>query len=486
MTLLFFLYCFATAVFLLLEAMFILRDKRIMMIDFCRIIFLIIEGVVPAFFHGYYVYKGTAYDAKLDYSDYSITLYYYIFVFFIIGYAFINLGYRIFEKKGNKLSENFKENTYQHDPETALIHANAYSKLRITTLVCLLIGAVSLVLWTDAFGGIWEFILRAGEIRSGRADIVNPLAFFKHPAGVILIASYAAFVLLLKGSAVTKLYDFVVWVASFSVSILYLLAGDGRMVMGMYLITHFFVIVYVNLVKNKKMSLKSFMLLAVFMVTGIVFMVNMDTFTRYLKYGNDIVVTTSDGSTMDEIIKELMFVIRGMHVALKTRLTSGLEYLIADDVVMGIFAWLPSSITPDGVVDIWDVNTELLGEVSGQYPFGLLAQGYYDLGIIGVVIIAFVYGGLVRKIDDYFNKKSNNNPFAVVMFVSLIFTFIRLVAYGSLYNVVLSSFKIVVFAVVYLVFSAIFDFAANKKQDNAEEYHGMNKRVYYKKSGWRK
>lgn len=488
MTLLFFLYCFTTAVFMLVEILYILRDRRIMMIDFCRIVFLIIEGVVPAFFHGYYLYTGVPYNAqKLDYTDFGMTIYWYVFAFYIVGYTAINLGYRVFSKKElpedkNESEEQKQEEDRGDEPKAATVSANSYSKLRITTLVCLAIGAVSLVLWTDAFGGIFEFILRANEIRAGQADIVNPLAFFKHPAGVILIASYAAFVLLLKGGVATKLYDFAVWLLSFAVSVLYLLACDGRMVAGMYLVTHLFVIVYANYSKTKRMPLKAFFTMAFFMAAGLVFMVNMDTFTRYLKFGSDIVVTTSDGSTMDEIIYELMFVIRGMHVAVKTRLTSGLEYFLADDIMTGIFAWLPSSLTPEGFANIWTVNTNLLGETSGAYPVGLLAQGYYDLGILGVVIIAFLYGFLVRKIDTYFNEKSENNPFAVVMFVSFIFTFVRLIAYGSLYNVMLGSFKIVIFALVYFAFSMVFDVAAKKKQDNTEQYKCIKNSKYLNKN----
>ena len=59
----------------------------------------------------------------------------------------------------------------------------------MTMIICFIISAISLFLWTKAYGGLWGLIMIGDKVRDGVANVQNPLAFFARPAKMILISS---------------------------------------------------------------------------------------------------------------------------------------------------------------------------------------------------------------------------------------------------------------------------------------------------------
>jgi len=88
------------------------------------------------------------------------------------------------------------------------------------------------------------------------------------------------------------------------------------------------------------------------------------------------------------------------------------DYFYFSDFISGIFGKiLPTSLSP-GIQKTNYLNTFLMTNDLGRgyVPPGLFAQGYYSLGIIGVILISGFTGWFFKKIDLYFRKLLQIEP----------------------------------------------------------------------------
>ena len=124
------------------------------------------------------------------------------------------------------------------------------------------------------------------------------------------------------------------------------------------------------------------------------------------------------------------------------------DYVILNDLLNGLFAWLPTSLKPVALADVWDYNTQLINDGGyGQSPACLAAQSFYDLGLIGLLVVPFTYTYIVGKVENLLDNDYSTS--GLVFYVTLGFYFAKGMAYFSFYNIMMNIFFVVVGLIAY-------------------------------------
>lgn len=446
-------YGIITFIFLLDIINIFRRTRYISMYLLCKIMFCIVEGIVPLIIHAKY-YKDltlSPWNIYIEYSNKGINALMLAGLFAVIGYIFISLGYHckykiVFSNKKFNVSSNLGLN-YRYD-----------KILRYTCMILLVISIISMFIWTKAYGGIMGFIMNANAIRSGVTKINNSYGFFKHFASVIAIPSYGFFILNIFAKK-KKCMDIILWVVSVIFAVEYLLASDGRMTAGFYFISY--VAIYMqskSKLLGEKISYKTTAITICLFVLAMLLMLKMDDFTYFIRNGVwNISNESQQNNLVESFIYELSFVVKSEQVVIMKSQQIGLQFL--NDIGYGLFAWLPSSLVPSSFPRLWTLNSELSGIKSGELPCGIIAQGYYDLRIIGIMVFPFIYGWIIKAMDSI----EIRNPYGMTMYAALFYSIIRLVSYGMVYDLIQGLFDVFVLIIVYFILSQILKINVNNK-----------------------
>jgi len=195
---------------------------------------------------------------------------------------------------------------------------------------------------------------------------------------------------------------------------------------------------------EKKISHKTVISVICLFGIAMLLMLKMDDFTYYIRNGIwNTTKSTEDNSIINSFVYELSFVVKSEQVAIMKAHQVGLQLL--NDIGYGLFAWLPSSLAPSSFPRLWALNSELSGAKSGELPCGMIAQGYYDLRLIGIIVLTFIYGKIIHKMDDMEIK----TPYGMTLYAALFYSIIRLVSYGMIYDFVQGLFDIFILFIVY-------------------------------------
>lgn len=440
-------FCYAcmTALIVLDLLYIFIKSKYISMYLICKTMFCMVEGVIPLIIHSKYYKFGTLYpwNIAIDYSESGIEALTVVCLFAFIGYLSMTFGYN------NKYRVALGQRKIQ-----ILSNRNTQLKydliLKYAAIVILVISIVSLFIWTKAYGGIVKFIMQANAIRSGFTNIHNSKGFFKHFAGAIMIPSYA-FCILNIFTTKKKMTDIIMWIISFVFSVAFLLASDGRMTAGFYFIAY--IAIYMqskSRMIGKNISCKTILYVISCVGGALLLMLKMDEFTYYIRHGVWAEATSpKDNSMIDSLIFELSFVVRSEQVAVMKAKEVGFQLL--NDIGYGIFAWLPSRFAVSSFPRLWTINSELGNMISGELPCGIVAQGYYDLRIIGIIAFTFIYGKMIRIMDEMDIK----TPYGMTVYAALFYSIIRLVSYGMIYDFVQGMFDIFLFVIIYFILDQV-------------------------------
>ena len=196
---------------------------------------------------------------------------------------------------------------------------------------------------------------------------------------------------------------------------------------------------------------KKFARLMLAFVLFVVVVLNMDSLTSFLRQG--AVKTTQDTTMLESIMNELAYIYVAGQTSVEHCINQGSPFLIVDDVVRALFAWLPSAFTPHGLINVWDYNTYLIAgrDAMAQFPTDIISTSLYDLGILGPFLLPALWGMIINKLERI--KMKNNTPLFTVLYYSLSMTLIRGVNYSMMSATVASIFHIFVTAVVFWMVS---------------------------------
>ncbi len=409
--------------------------------SFCRVWFVAVQFCLPCILLVRYLLFGIRAEssyAAINYDESTLLVAYIVLLFSIVAYLVLAASTRPRRICGEAFdSPRFEPCEYFK-----------ISRIRVAALLCLAVGSVCLFLWSSAYGSIFGLIEVGNSVRGGWSTVHNSFAMFKHPSRLVLVASYIYFALLYSKRSKLISSDTLFFAISVYLSFLFLLANDGRLSMAFYFLGFFLVSLYMRVfIKRKPFDLRTGMTALVICLFLVGLMLNMDAITYYIRHGEFPTIGTDDGSSF---LDELLFDPASDMTVVSNLLDGKLDLMAAHDFLNGIFAWLPQSLTPSWVLRLWSVNTAAVNPMftTGEIPCGLLAQGVYDLGLIGVVVLPFLYGRLLRFTDARIVPLIAN-PFVMGLFAYLFTDLLRVVSYAMLYDFVLGLFPIAIAACLY-------------------------------------
>ena len=438
----FFMISFFVATFLW-ECYNIRKKTHILIINFFGFMYGLTYGLLPALviicFYSLNVDLSQFYY-RIDYSEQGLNRIVIWFVCAVFGYFFVQLFYYRLPlvRKQEKFSVQ----------NQILVDELFLKKFQILLLICLPIAIVSMYLWTMAYGGIFKLIMIAAAVRDGVGDVDNAIAFFLRPAKMILATTYMSLFLIRKRHLVYL--NSILFGISFVASILLLLALDGRLGMVNFIVA--VVMILFGFFESKEITWKKICCLCLLACMALFLIMKMDDITFFLRNSTWEAESSFKIPFYESVLGEFSYIITGAQKVIQLYEDGNLPYLFWEDIKTGVFAWLPSSLKPDNLVNVWNYNTLLCTttrKLYGQLPCDFITTSLYDFGFLGPVIFALFWGKLIRFFDDIY-LKSHDMMFDVA-YIALILSFIRRVNYCLLYDFVLGLFYICLAYAIWLV-----------------------------------
>ncbi len=384
------LYLAAGLVYLVGSLRSILEENHLRLIHGVRLMYAFIYGLLP-FIIFIEESQGERNLAWYNYSTEGILYLYAMFAFSVLGYIAILFCYGLVRRGATES----KSGTYAHILSVNQLQQDD-NHLFLCGIFTLIISFLAMLLWTNAYGSIYNYILNAARIRSGYG-VSNPYAFMKYLVQVVKISMYALLAAFLASRArgrYNRIYG-LCFLLSVAGTVTYLLTTDSRTTIAVS-----FIGVLVILLKYRKNSaISRYLLLAAIVVVAALFLtITADTFTRYFRKG---IWSWSGSSITDSIITEFEFIYSAQAYVVNNLFTGTLELKFMDDALIAITKWIPDSILPFSLPDtVWAYNTANLSlTTSGTYPTDLLSSGIYYLGLPGVVLWPASLGLSVGFVD---------------------------------------------------------------------------------------
>lgn len=435
------LYALASFLTIWHEGYSLFISERFSVSSFCRLWFIVVQFCLPCYLLFRYFLFGVPAKSSyvsISYDDSTLAPAYVVLLFSLVAYLVL-----VAATKSNGPA-SFTAFPVKSDAGERF----TVKRLHIAAFLCLSVGTLCLYLWSNAYGSIFDLIKVGNAVRGGWNTVHNSFAMFKHPSRLVLVSSYIYFALLYSKRSKLFSVDSLFLIAAVFLSMLFLLANDGRLSMAFYFMGFFLVVLYTKLfIQKKTFDLRAGLLAVVICVLLIAVMLNMDSVTYFIRHGQFPTAADEDGSSF---IEELLFDPASDLTVVSNFLNGKLTFMLVHDFVYGIFAWLPRSLTPSWALRLWSVNTQAVSPMftTGEIPCGLLAQGVYDLGIVGVVAIPCLYG-LILRFTDKKIVPNIGNPFVMGLFAYLFTDLLRVVSYAMLYDIVLDLFPLAIALVIY-------------------------------------
>lgn len=376
----------------------------------------------------------------------EVKYFYFTYVIAIIGYIFLNVGINL------KFKTKLKT---RKEPNNILLSA----------FVLMIIGSVSLYLWTKVYGSMTGIFRYASQIRSGIVKIYNPYTFLKPLCPTVIIAFFIFYYQLFefKNNKIYKnLFIFVGLVISGIGTYIYLIANDGRL---MILIVLLVLILYTFNRNNKMVSKKAVLGYAILAIITIFILSNLNSITANIR-GKITNVEKSNSTIIQIIANEFGYtysnVINVMH-GKSNGIIDGNTLL--NDIKSAFFAWVPIRLKPKNIINLYDYNTSFYPGIIGQLPTDLLSAGMYEFGYIGIIILPLLVGIVSNLLNKYFWNKEVK--FYVIMFYLIsMYVGLRFIAYYD--------FSQILFGTLYIFISFIIIKVLNRIKLKSE---GLNENI---------
>lgn len=295
-----------------------------------------------------------------------------------------------------------------------LIVVNARNNLMILgyAIFLLLFSAMSVHIYSSAFGGIVNAITQALVARAGGAE-TGSLGFFVRFLAAASFSSYllCAFVFT-KELKKVKLLIIILFACSIVLAVVSFLVRAGR-----FNVLYFFLGFYqIYILKTKKIPWGFSIFLVFFMVLFLFYGKNFFSSLAAIPDGIDAVIDkfnqSAEGSTDGEGFSLYKFMDNFFFTVFSLDTAFGADYEIRwfVDLIYGFLSILPDRLlgteSPDTVLAY---NTRFItGSFNYAIPTGFLAFGIYSLWWPGLVIVCFTYGWLGGYLQSVMEKHIQN------------------------------------------------------------------------------
>ncbi|HIP41096.1 MAG TPA: oligosaccharide repeat unit polymerase [Campylobacterales bacterium] len=356
--------------------------------------------VIPLLF----ILNSTVFFLKFGVSDlylnshglqkfYSLESLLVVFIFI----AFLFAGTWFIKEKSTQ-SYYFKE-------RTVYIFRKEVSLLFLIGLFLATLSFASLFLYSSAFGGMERAIEVSARVRSGYGSEVwlsQKYIFTKRFIPFSILGIIIFFLLeQRKGLSIWLIFYMSFGVAMFSRFVLF----KGKQSMLVLILLYLF---YLSL-KNKKSYLFHF---AIFFLFAIFLLPALDIYLDSKKF-----VIPEASSFIQQILDMFLFM-NFDQVSLEFALQKTYDFFYFENFISGIRgSFIPESWLTNINGNVMLLNTYYFyGREATTVPPGVMAFGYYNLGAIGVAIVAFGTGVLIKKLDYFFMNLLIFNPRLMIVY----------------------------------------------------------------------
>lgn len=430
------IYSLVVSILLLLFIpVFELVRKKESVIDFLtpiNIMFWFLFSIVPMylyFFNEYIswnVLKRTDMGHTVFFLGELIALLFYCIV--IICYYFANKFQLIQKLKFNS------EKMY------GKVQDNHFFKV---ALILYIIGGTSLLLYVRALGGYNEF-MRLGElIRNDGSASSTPLAFLKHFTSLLYLSTFLFYSFIKKTKGTKKFLTLCLFLTSAIGGTIVAIQNSGRLTLLIFIIT----LPIAYMVKKNKIQLKTVL------IGGLLFSV-ITIFGNELLSKNDQVVFERPQTafeTTTKVIEEFSFPYNNI-----ANIMTVYPYVYEfrggfSDVANAFLEYIPSSLINLGFdkQTASQMNTTLYNTY-GQIPVDIVTFGYMSFGVAGVMIVAVIFGMLLRFLESLFYYKGDF--ISCILYVCLMFQTTFAVMYGDPHQIIMGFFRYIIALFLIFVF----------------------------------
>lgn len=359
----------------------IIRNRRIRIFNFSNLMFAFVYGFLPSLVL-FRTESGTSVYA-IDTSVSGITYLSIATFLSVIVHICMNIAYN-----GTKAKKRMHEVTD--------------NVAKTSGLVMLIIGWISLFLWTRADGGIFNFITHADGIRAGYYHLNNPFAFLEHITRVLLFAGCLTFSSWMQQrDLVGKAKMFIPAIGGIIGAFLFISAWDSRAAFGFFVLMIVLVHIEYRISIKQKVARTEIVRLAIILVLVLVLMVGSQSIMNSFRVGT-YVSSGRSLNILDIIETEFGFVLKTQQAVIGNALNGTISLQILNDLTNAIVAWIPSRFIPFEVPQtLWRYNTLLVSgtAIHGTVPSDIVSSCISDLWFVGLLIIPFIYGRLLKRID---------------------------------------------------------------------------------------
>ena len=434
------LYLVTAIIYIVREILYIKRVNTIKLISTFRLMYSFIYGILPAVI--LYNYRDVDLIIKRNNIDLTYT---FILAWFIsvIEYTILSMAY----SKTRQSSSYYRQTS-----------SYSYKTIQTAVIISIVIGTISLFLWTSAFGSVYGMIVSANLIRAQASDVSNQWAFLEHVTRIFTVTYFVAFALFLyvKEYFHKGFLQFVLVLLSLFGSLIVMLCTDSRGQIGiLVIVTIMYYFVFYKL-RQQKNIVKSLVPIGLIMIGAFVLIILSDGIMNNIR--NITVNEVSDTNIVTTLVSEFGFTFTSQVVALQKMFEEPFSFLIYNDIVNGLFRWIPSQYIPFKLPqNIWDYNTQQLLKIenfNGQAPSDFVTTSLYSFGFIGILIQPVFMGYLLKKIETFF-RRINPSLFHTAIYAYFYFFSIWWVGFCSISSTVLSLFGLALLGIIVVMVAKI-------------------------------
>lgn len=320
----------------------------------------------------------------------------------------------------NKLFENRNGSKatcrieFKNEPR---IDKTTYSRLLMLAHLVFFLGGLSVIACIVASGGVSNYLALGSQTRgisnelTGISSSMLPLITLSS----IVIAAPYLYYFLMKERRARQTGIKALFVASFIISLVYLLYNQGRLPLILFIVP--FVL---NCGWAKKAKLLTIVVLAIASIITLDWL--SDLFLAF-SYGKASVGSGSESSFIETLLLEFTYPFS--NILNMTDLVDVVGFRVGTDYVQWPLTVLPSSLLETFGITKSDINTTgslntlgyavLTGRIAeGGIPTDFFTFNYYQFGFASLVVASLIASLLLRKLDELIERISNITSISIV------------------------------------------------------------------------
>ena len=311
---------------------------------------------------------------------------------------------------------------------------------RIVSLLTFIVGGITFLIYIRGFGGIGSLLAKGDYLRAFSSNaqqfVSYSVSIMVIPARLITVTPVITAPLFSYKFRNKPIYG-MIFIISFILSIIFILANAGKTALLIYIITFALPII------SKKYKHPWIIVIIIGLVSLPIISI-FDSFFLYLQIGVWIPSTSGFSGILSQFFYPISNVL-SMHKAVGQ---FGLRW--GQDYITGLLNIIPGvNFSPS-----YELMSEFYGGVNwkmvGGTPDDIITFGYIEFRIIGVILNAIILGFFSGKIDNLLRTMGNTYGMQVLK-VSIIMNFFSLVVNADVVSIVRTQFTLTITVICLLL-----------------------------------